>query len=149
MNISPSDNKGKLRKTWLINPRFQLRFIFFMLFTSLASLGIFYATVKYFYHSSTRLLLDAGFALNHPVFRLLEEQQQRLGSYFLVTIAAVIGFSMFFGIIFSHQVAGPMYHLHKHLLELAGNKNLPPLKFRKNDYFQEICDAFEKFRHSK
>jgi methyl-accepting chemotaxis protein len=47
---------------------------------------------------------------------------------------------------FSHRIAGPMFNLRRNAELLASGQDTPPIRFRKNDEFQEIAAALEKLR---
>lgn len=49
-------------------------------------------------------------------------------------------------LLYSHRLAGPVYHLEKHLEEMIkGNYNVK-LSFRKNDEFKQLADTINKLQ---
>jgi hypothetical protein len=48
--------------------------------------------------------------------------------------------------IFSHRIAGPLYRIQKNIDEMARGEEIPPVKLRKNDEFQELGASLEALR---
>lgn len=53
------------------------------------------------------------------------------------------GVSMFF---YSHRLAGPVYHLEKHLQDMVEGKYDKKLVFRKKDEFKQLADTINKLQ---
>ena len=47
-------------------------------------------------------------------------------------------------IFLSHRIAGPLYRLERHLLEVAKGKEPKDSNFRKGDYYQPLAEACNK-----
>ena len=62
------------------------------------------------------------------------------GGILSIVTAAVL---MFF---YSHRLAGPLYHLEKHLEEIIKGNYNKKLFFRKNDEFKQLADAINKLQ---
>ena len=48
----------------------------------------------------------------------------------------------------SHRAAGAMYRLETHMNEVGDSGELQEVNFRKNDFFSEIADAFNRMLKS-
>lgn len=76
------------------------------------------------------------------------------GSTTLVQMGAFIFLSVFVmlmaGVILSHRIGGPIYQLHKYFDDMSDNKIKPrKIVFRKNDFFHELIDSFNRFQVCK
>ncbi|MCK5529590.1 MAG: hypothetical protein KAI74_07885 [Kiritimatiellae bacterium] len=76
------------------------------------------------------------------------------GSTTLIQMGVFIFLSVFVmlmsGIILSHRIGGPIYQLHKYFDDMSENKIKPrKIVFRKNDFFHELTDSFNKFQVSQ
>lgn len=128
------------RRRFIINPRFQFRFAFYICTWVLAVSSVF------------PLLLNQVFSLLAEQLVAMPggpEMEQILGTrrelligvyllegLFLVT---VFGLSIFL----SHRIAGPLYKLNEFFKEGARTGALKPdLHFRKTDHFQELAESY-------
>jgi nitrogen fixation/metabolism regulation signal transduction histidine kinase len=46
------------------------------------------------------------------------------------------------GILYSHRIAGPLYHLDRKMRRIAGGEEPSPLQFRRRDQFLELTESF-------
>jgi methyl-accepting chemotaxis protein len=54
------------------------------------------------------------------------------------------------GILLSHRLGGPIYHLKKYLMDLAAGTIPPrPVRFRRKDFFHDLADAFNRFQRQR
>ncbi len=66
-------------------------------------------------------------------------------TFFKGVITFAIG-GLIFGIFLSHRVAGPIFRVQKILKGFATNANIPPIKIRPTDEFQEFYATLEEIR---
>jgi len=64
-----------------------------------------------------------------------------LGSVFSVILTLV------FMVFYSHRLAGPVYHLEKHLDDMIAGNFSKELKFRKNDEFKQLADLINRLQN--
>lgn len=64
----------------------------------------------------------------------------------IVWLLILIGYVGIFltAILFSNRLAGPIYRLKRHMNELTEGKKVQPLRFRRNDYFVEVSETYNK-----
>jgi len=130
------------RKIYLINPRFQWRFIGFMAAVSVLAISILFLSNVLFFRNMHQEALSVGLAPDNPYFDFLEEQQSSLSLvYFGVSVVAFV-VMVGLGILYSHRIAGPLHHLHRRMQEIAAGAAPSPLRFRRKDQFQELADSF-------
>ncbi len=65
-----------------------------------------------------------------------------IGAFFMFMI--LVGLLIFFGIVISNRVVGPIYRLVRHMESLQDNEELKELRFRKGDYFLEVAASYNK-----
>ncbi len=137
------------RKKLLINPEFQVKFIKNLILLNLGVCGIFYGAQSYFFWESRQLGRSIALAPDHVFFRFIDEQQRSMN---LITVSTVLLVSLVifgFGLVYSHRIAGPIYRLHKYFKGRANGTETDPLKFRQDDYFQEICESVNHYIEKK
>jgi len=121
------------RKFWFIFPGWQFRiidpkfqFTIYAYFLGLASITI--GLVTYW----TRANFVNFITSNDFIFMI---------------ISILVVFVIFAGIL-SHKIVGPLYNMKNHICRArTGNEGLP-LKFRKDDFFQDLCDEYNQFLQS-
>ena len=129
----------KRRNVLIINPRFQFRFMLYVISFLVALSFIYPLIIDGLFDHFTRLLMERGMAMDmdgvrstrNDVFWLLIGVQ----CTFLL-IACVVSFFI------SHRIAGPLHKL-KQTMDSARegtvNRNLA---FRKKDHFQELAESY-------
>ena len=73
-----------------------------------------------------------------------EYVRQSLDTLFIVTLIVTMAILSIGGILLSHKVAGPLYRLKRHMLDVAYGKTLRETGFRSGDFFHELADSFNK-----
>ncbi|MGA0164337.1 MAG: HAMP domain-containing protein, partial [Bdellovibrionota bacterium] len=128
-----------------IDPKFQRRYVFLLLaITFLVSailFGIFWVHIE----AILTVLIEAGFMQTGDLFAFIEDE---LISLLLSVMFVVIFFSLilvYFSVMISHRIAGPMFALKRSLDRIAeGNLKDARVKFRSKDEFHEIADALNR-----
>jgi len=130
------------RRQWVIHPVFQGKVVAFGLSIAGFSLVITAFALKYFFWRSLQVLQEAGVPFNHPIYNFMLEQERWIKVLYLGVAMLSCGFAVVMGLVLSHRVAGPIYRLRKHLLEAAAGRAPSQVRFRDEDYFQELADAY-------
>ena len=130
------------RKIYLINPRFQWRFIGFMAVVSLLAISILYVSNVLFFGNMKQEALAVGLAPDNPYFDFLEEQRSSLSMLYFGVSAVAFALMMGLGILYSHRIAGPLHHLSHHMKQIADGADPTPVSFRRGDQFQELMGSF-------
>ena len=134
-----------MRKIYLINKPFQLRFIGFICVVNVLTVTVFYVSNLLFFRTFTEMGRSFGLPADHAFYVFISQQQSIMNKIFLISGILFTLLLFVFGIYYSHRIAGSLYRLNKHLLSLSESLSLEDLKFRKNDFFQEIPDSFNQF----
>lgn len=131
-----------LRKLYLINPVFQKKVILYSIIAALVYIAAAFATVNLSFWQLQEESRAIGLPDGHPFFMFVSSQQSRLNLQLLGLAAFTMILFSVFGIILSHKIAGPLYRLHRHMQQVASDEATSPLKFRKSDFFQELCQSY-------
>lgn len=133
-------------KNYLINPKFQIKVISYFLVLAVAIIVNYFLTVRYFFSNFLKFGEQLGLKPNHPFFDFIIQQQSAFVGILIVTSIITFFVIVASGFIISHKVAGPIKKLENTLNKPLDDLNdIPNLKFRKDDFFLEIEDAFNKF----
>jgi methyl-accepting chemotaxis protein len=125
----------------LINPSYQLKYLFWTSFTGVALLasnaGIFYHYINENYAILVELspMTDEAKA---QLFGELNEIILKL-ALFSVGFLAVVGA---IGLVFSHKVAGPLYHMKRVFEQVRGGDREARVRLRPKDEFQDVAREF-------
>lgn len=128
------------RKTYLINPPFQLKFsmlITFLLFLS----SLIYPWAIFDLMNETIKTLSTIAPSFAPI---LTERKNTLWIILTMWEAGFLGIIFAITIFFSHKVAGPLYRLKIYLDELKKGKGTAEISLREGDYFQELVLDVQK-----
>ncbi len=133
------------RKKYIINPKFQYRFILATLIPNAASLAVFYLMIDLYFIKLVQDGKDLGLEENHPYFMLLRDQSLLMNKVFIIVAILTTLFFIIWGVIFSHKIAGPLFRLRAHFEESAGTLEIKKLSFRPGDFFLEIPEAYNRW----
>ena len=79
------------RKNYLINPKFQYRFILATLIPNVASLVLFYVMIDLYFIKLIQDGKDLGLSDDHPYFLLLRDQSLLMNKVFILVAAWTFG----------------------------------------------------------
>lgn len=140
---SYNENQKK-RKILLINPRFQITFMAYMLVMAALTIGVFFVANSYFFWHFKQIGKELSLPADHVFFQFLFEQEHTMNLVFLITSAVSSVFLILGGLVLSHRVAGPIYRITRHMKDYAEGKHPGPARFRDGDFFLELADAFNE-----
>ena len=130
------------RRSWLINPKFQFQIIAYGMAIAGFALTLNLIAVRFFFQRSRETLVQASLPASHPIFDFLAQQERLMSLEFLAIVCFTVVFSFVLGVFLSHRVAGPMYRLRKHFEGISHGKHVAKVKFRDNDFFKDVADAY-------
>lgn len=136
----PISEKG--RKILLINPRFQLIFLGYVLGMSVLAIGVFYLANMYFFWKFSAMGVSLQLPENHAFFQFINEQKKTMNMVFAVTAFVSFVLLLLGALLLSHRVAGPLHRLNQHMLNMAAGRTRHDVQFRKGDFFQELSTSF-------
>ncbi|MBF0106799.1 MAG: hypothetical protein HQM16_15920 [Deltaproteobacteria bacterium] len=141
----PSSPKQKIkRRQILVYPRFQLR----LLATNIVIMLGMIIFVTFQTASSFENMLDVGHAKNftpdHIYFNLLKSHADLLYSYLSIALVGGFVLSCLVTLIISHKMAGPLVRLRQYFEGISETGEAGAIKFRKNDYCQELVEPINR-----
>jgi len=113
-----------------------------MLGISIITTILFFAATQFFFWRFRSEGIDLGIPDGSIFFQFLDDLQIKMNSVLIVIVAAIFIIFLILGLVFSHRIAGPIYRLNRHLREVGNGDHMNDVKFRKNDFFPELADAF-------
>ena len=129
------------RKQFLVNKRFQFEFAFFLAIQAIIPIFLLGATlyiVNKLYLTTFQIVVGNDVLSDFQINEVLT-----FSVYAILALLAVMSIVLFyFGIRFSHHVAGPLYKLEKTIDKLARGEKVEPLRFRKSDLVNGLSDKF-------
>jgi len=136
-------DKRKVKRI-LINRGFQLKIM------SLFGLLIFAVTITY--ASAIYFVLEdfiqmgksAGLSSEHVFYDFIARQKLLFLKFFVITSFGATVIFLYVGFVLSHRIAGPMARFKNHLNTISSTGDFKPIKFRDNDFFQDVADSFNK-----
>lgn len=142
------------RRTFLINPGFQLRFMLYVVAFVLIGFGVMYVGNYYYLSAVYEMGRELDLDSSHPYFEFIDMQKLLLQKVYLGVSAASFAVIMTSGLFLSHRIAGPIYRIVSYMDEVvSGKTNMRPVKLREGDFFPEIADALNKvidyYEHKK
>ncbi len=136
------------RKTLLIHPSFQLRFISWMAALGVLVILLMRISHSWFFYRLKLQAVYAGVPQGHVFYQFIAERQAEMTWIELGCFAGVVCLSTVFGLILSHRIAGPLFRLRSHFEKVAETGLPEPLHFREDDFFRDLPDAYNlQFRN--
>ena len=134
-----------LRRTYIVNPRLQLRLIFVANVLALIAASVVGTLALY-----TQAQLDdyrTVFALcaptNPALAYIAEKQSEFTRLSVLVVILQWLIFNLM-ALILSHRITGPLYRLEHHLEAVGAGQEPVDVHFRKGDLYESLAAACNK-----
>jgi methyl-accepting chemotaxis protein len=128
-----------LRKQYLIDRKFQLRFSLELLIFVVVTPFIVWANIYMLgQYSHSQDIYAQGAMTNWGIIGVLFQQR-----WWLLLLLYLTNFGIFYFIIlyYSHRVAGPIYKCTKALDAIAAGNIGGKIKLRKRDYFESLSDS--------
>ena len=129
-----------LRRTYLLDKEFQLKFVGFLL-TLCGVVFLNFAVMIYFFFKKTDELAMTLHLYNAPHYAYFISHQK---SFFIIESTVFLIGSMliisFIGIRLSHRMAGMMWKVSRHLKNMIKGDYSKMLYLRKKDYFKWLAD---------
>jgi hypothetical protein len=139
---NPSKKPSGKRSLFLINPAFQYRFMAWVGGLGVSVVMLMHLSHSWFFYQLRKQAVQAGVPPDHAFFRFISERQDEMTWIALACFFGILVISTAFGLVLSHRIAGPMYRLKRHFETVAKTGVHAPLKFRDDDFFLEIPEAY-------
>ena len=138
-----AEKNRRQQRNFLINPKYQVRYIFWLTFTGMALIfingGVFYLFIRENY----KILVDMSPMEEEVKVQLYRELYQILFALggFAVLFTLVAGI---FGIVLSHRTAGPLFHFKRAFQEIRKGDLSVRVRLRPKDDFKDVADECNK-----
>lgn len=127
------------RRKFLVEYRFQRSFLGYTVGVAVVSVLIFFAAIRYFFWAFENKGIELGLPRGHIFFRFLADERLQMDLILVISGVIVVTAVFLYGLILSNHVAGPIFHLKNYLQKYLSGEKTGQLRFRKNDYFQDIA----------
>lgn len=136
--------RDEMRKKLLVDKELQPFMVkAAMLFTFLTA-AIVEIGHQIFFWSFRSQAVGMGISPDHLFFKFIDAQSTRLLWVTGAMVFVVMCVAGFLVLQLSNKVAGPIYHLREHLKRVGSGQKNADLKFRENDFFQDIPELINK-----
>lgn len=136
------DNSHFKRKKKLILPRLQLSLVMAALVVFILTSVVFFATVQIVFLRLQQLGLEAGLVQGSQFFTDLSNLENLTAVIYGATILVSILAIFWGGIRLSHKVAGPIFYLNRHIIQVCNGETNKNISFRKGDYIADLEQSF-------
>lgn len=134
-------------KNILVNPRYQLRYVFWIGATGV-SLILLYSGIVYRYVSENYSILVELSPMDAQAKQQLYLELNQLLVKLGVGAFVFLMVCLFLGLILSHRTAGPLYHFKRVFNEIEAGKLGARVRLRPKDDFQDVAEAFNRMMDS-
>lgn len=127
----------------LINPRYQLKYVFWLSATGISLVVIYSSMVYYYVRENYAILVELSpmdEAAKAQLYRELTEIIVRIGGLSLLFLTFVAAL----GVVFSHRTAGPLFHFRKVFNRIQQGDLKARIHLRPTDDFREVAQAFNE-----
>lgn len=133
------ENRRRTRN-FFPEPRFQFRFLRFLILGSLVQIGATCAILYYFLKQNYVLLVEYA-GLDNEIRTILFRELKVLIAVISATFAVYLVGVAVLGVLFSHRIAGAIYALKRTIKEINEGKDTL-FRLRQGDEFQDLVDSF-------
>jgi TRAP-type C4-dicarboxylate transport system permease small subunit len=136
--VTGKSRKDRVLRNFLIYPKFQLTLIVLNLSVLILALFIFWICAQQMIQNLRPSAALSGIEIEF-FRRYLDYQGTQFKRIILMATGVATLSSTIATLVISHRMAGPFVRLKKHLTAIiSGERPIPPLSFRDDDYFQEL-----------
>lgn len=132
--------------TIIINKKFQLGFIAHIMVIGVLNFCLLFGAVQMvFWNLHVKAQKQAvSEAAPTSYINTLEQMHSKVNWAFGLIGLVYFAFMLGGGLLLSHRVAGPLYRLRHHMDDIASGKTRSHVRFRKNDFFEELAVSFNR-----
>jgi methyl-accepting chemotaxis protein len=134
-------------KNLLINPRYQLRYVFWLTSSGFALVALNAVIAYSFIKENYLTLVDLSPMTDEAKTQLYAELRQLTLSLGGLSILFMVIISVM-GILLSHRTAGPMYHFKRVFDEIRSGNRKQRVRLRPKDEFQDVAKSFNDMMDS-
>lgn len=130
-------------RNYFPEPKFQFRFLRFLLLGSFVQCAATCAILYYFLRQNYQILVQYA-GLEAPVQNILYHELRILISMIAATFVVYLAGVACLGVLFSHRIAGAIYALKRTIKAINDGRLDAQLSIRQDDEFQDLVENFNK-----
>ena len=130
-----------MRRIFLINKKFQLRFSLFVCSWIFALSLIYPLIIRDLFEQVLQLSAKDPMG---PSIAALEERRTQFMTVLITAQAVFLGVTFMITIFVSHRIAGPLYKLGRFFKDASAGNLREELRFRKHDHFKNLADEYNQ-----
>jgi methyl-accepting chemotaxis protein len=134
-------------KNLLINPKYQLRYVFWLTSSGFALVALNGLIAFSFIKENYLTLVDLSPMTDEAKTQLYAELRQLIFSLSALSILFMAVISVM-GVMLSHRTAGPMYHFKRVFDEIRSGNRKQRVRLRPKDEFQDVAKSFNDMMDS-
>jgi len=129
-------------KNYFPEPKFQFRFLRFLVFGCLVQIGVTCGILYYFVGQNYQILVQYA-GLDTTVQNILYHELRLLISLVAGTFVVYLAGVTMLGLMFSHRIAGAIYAMKRTIKAISEGRDAK-LTLRAGDEFQDLTDSFNQ-----
>lgn len=136
-------HKDRKLKNYLINPKYQLRYVFWVSSTGFLLIGLYSILVYYYVSENYAILVDLSPMEDSAKVQLYRELKEII---FKLSGGSIIflGLVSLLGVMLSHKTAGAMFAFKKTFKRIQEGNPQERINLRPGDDFQDVAKAFNE-----
>ncbi len=134
--MAGQDDHYRKVRNFLLNPKFQLKFISYFIWLFILTTISLYSTNYLFFWKLKEKALKIGIPKGHVFFTFIENQKADLDHIFIALTVFNLLLLIGAGFVISHRIAGPLFKLKKFLQSCDSESE--QFKLRDKDFFKDI-----------
>jgi hypothetical protein len=143
MNDRPNSRPSFFKRTYLILPQLQIRFIVAILLCATSLLAVFYILELILLEEILEIPAEVCDTNKYLCERAMD-LKSKVDQLFLYKVFFVLITFGFFGVYLTHKVAGPVYRLKNALRSFGAGKKTEPVVLRKGDFLHDLADEINQ-----
>ncbi|MBT4159682.1 MAG: methyl-accepting chemotaxis protein [Gammaproteobacteria bacterium] len=133
------------RRNYLVNPSFQLPFLFYLSFAIMFGLFVIYLSNLWYFETIISQGREIGLDPDHPYYLFIEDQRILLKKTYLIVCTVTFVALMVLGLLLSHHIAGPLHCIKNHMIRISqGEFDIQPVRLRNRDFFVDVADCLNE-----
>lgn len=137
------------RSSRYIDRDFQLRYVFMVVSAAAFGMLVSIGPAYYFLDQNYGIFVDLAFDHAPNLLQNLQQERYWINMLLACGVLSTLVFFSFISLKMTHRMIGPLKVLRNHLKLLSrGHWNMPPLKVRDKDEFQDLIESYNYFYSS-
>lgn len=140
---------ANFRKKYIIEPKFQIRFLNFITLGIVLNLFLYVVSNLFVFYKLVNFAEISKGAIAVETVQLIQDLSQNQLIILMLSSLLIVVLSYGLGVIMTNRAAGPLYRINKHLDEYNTTKKFSKIVLREKDFFKETADKINLALESK